>query len=247
MIISYFEEFPDYKSLSKIKSITTPTKLYIAARSLAEFNQLKTQIRSKNVREIIYWPILEKKEGYWISPFSHHTALKRILDELNGQTISVMLDLELPTTRNPWLFLTQFPFFYSNKLRISNFIDTYNGKLYLCEYYGQRSIHKKIFRILGLHYYAPHAYIIKMYYQSIHQFSHQFLEDQIKRGKHTWGNNFILALGTIAKGIHGTEPRLTPEELAKNLNEAKRHDIEEVIIFRLGGIDEDYNDVLNAI
>ena len=75
MIISFFEEFPDKNSLSKLKLINFNTKLYLAAKSYKEFKKIK--IKNKFVKELIYWPILEKNEGYWISPFSDNKALKR--------------------------------------------------------------------------------------------------------------------------------------------------------------------------
>ena len=73
MIISFFEEFPSKKNLTKINLITWPTKLYIAAKSLSEFQLIRSELKHsspKNIKDIVYWPILEKKEGYWISPFS---------------------------------------------------------------------------------------------------------------------------------------------------------------------------------
>ncbi len=83
-----------------------------------------------------------------------------------------------------------------------------------------------------------------MYYQSIHRFNDDFLNDQISHGKAKWGKKFILAIGTIAKGIHGTEPCLSPLELSVTLQDAKQHGLEEVIIFRLEGMSEKYYNVL---
>ena len=79
MITSFFEEFPTKENLNKVKLIDFPTKLYLTAPSLKEFNQIKKSIKNKYIKEFIYWPILERKEGYWISPFSKRTALKRVL------------------------------------------------------------------------------------------------------------------------------------------------------------------------
>ena len=108
MQISFFEEFPTKENLAKLKFVTWNTKLYLATKSLKEFEKIKKQIKAskhKNkIKEYIYWPILEKKEGYWISPFTKRKALKRIfkeIDEQKGTKIPVMIDAELPTTKNP--------------------------------------------------------------------------------------------------------------------------------------------------
>lgn len=108
MIISFFEEFPTRKNLEKLNRVGWDTKIYVAARDLREFDKIKKSIRNKRVKDVIYWPVLEKSEGYWISPFAQRSALKRIFNELKGTKTAVMLDLELPTTKNPKLYLTQF-------------------------------------------------------------------------------------------------------------------------------------------
>ena len=41
MRVSFFEEFPDEQSLSKLKLIRFPTKLYLAANSYKEFSEIK--------------------------------------------------------------------------------------------------------------------------------------------------------------------------------------------------------------
>mgnify|MGYP001588836880 FL=1 len=101
MQICFFEEFPTKENLAKIKYVSFPTKLYLAAKSLEEFENIK--ISSPHVKEKIYWPILDKKEGYWFSPFSKRKALERIFAELKGKNISVMIDSELPTHPQPSL------------------------------------------------------------------------------------------------------------------------------------------------
>ena len=90
MQISFFEEFPTKENLAKIKYISFPTKLYIAAQSLGQFQKIK--IPSKKVKEKIYWPLLKKEEGYWFSPFSKAQAIERILNEIKPKSISVMID-----------------------------------------------------------------------------------------------------------------------------------------------------------
>src|SRR3989338_5458536 len=105
--ISFFEEFPEENITNEIKLINFNTSIYVAAQNVSEFLQYEKEFKTKNkhITKVVYWPILEKKEGYWISPFSDRKALERIFNELIGKKIPVMLDLELPTSRNPWLYI----------------------------------------------------------------------------------------------------------------------------------------------
>ncbi|MFA6461291.1 MAG: hypothetical protein WCV90_03415 [Candidatus Woesearchaeota archaeon] len=246
MRISYFEEFSTPKNISRLNLITSPTKLYLAAKSVEDFNSIKKNIKSKQVMEIIYWPILEKKEGYWISPWSKRKALLRIFSELQKQRIPVMLDLELPTRHNPWLFLTQKANFFRNKKLISSFINNYKGQVYLAEYYPEGKLKEKIMSFCGLHYSSKKIKVIKMLYHSLHHFNKEFIVKEIKRGKEEFGNNYLLALGTIARGVNGTESILSSQQLKQDLRLANKLGIKEVILFRLGGLNKEYVKILNS-
>ena len=155
MDISFFEEFPTPENMRKVRQLPFPTKLYIAATSFSEFERIKQQYSKDNknnkhpIKEWVYWPILTKKEGYWLSPFSNRTALQRIFQELtkptsNPKHLPLMLDLELPTTRNPLLYLKEGWRFWLNRQLIANFIHNYKGKIYLCEYYPEGKFKEKI-------------------------------------------------------------------------------------------------------
>ncbi|MBI2667101.1 hypothetical protein HYX13_05820 [Candidatus Woesearchaeota archaeon] len=239
--ISFFEEFPTKKNLEKLKLVNWPTKLYLAAKSLEEFEMLKRKNSTfRQVRKWIYWPILEKKEGYWISPFSKREALVRIFSELKDKRIPVMLDLELPTTQNPLLYFSQLPFFFANKRLISSFIQEYRGEVYLAEYYPERRNAERVMEILGIHYKNKRTKVIKMFYHSVHNFGEKFLRDELQLGKKEFQKKYLLAYGTISSGIAGNEPLLKPEILHKDLLLAQKNMISEIVIFRLGGLNKKY-------
>ena len=240
MRISFFEEFPTAKSLQKIKLISWPSKLYLAAPSLKEFNRIKAKIRSRKIIEIVYWPILKKREGYWISPFSKQMALRHLFDELRHQKIPVMLDLELPTTRNPWLYLTELFHFRKDKKLIHSFICSYPGEISLCEY----SAPEKSLQRLGLHYANTKSKVMKMIYHSVHSYSDGKIRSELQRGVTKFGGKYIVGFGTIAVGVGGNEPILSPEQLEKDLRSAKEVGVKEVVLFRLGGLNKKYVKVL---
>jgi hypothetical protein len=252
MIRSYFEEFPTLANLAKLNLVKGKTKLYLAAKSFKEFetivNKIKKSGNGSKVIEYIYWPILDKKEGYWISPFTKRSALKRIFEELKkgkGTKYSVMLDLELPTTKNPWLYVTQMLNFFSNKKMIKRFISSHKGKVYLAEYYPTGKLKEKFMGFIGIHFNDSKVFVIKMIYHSLHDFNKKFITNKLQSGVEEFGDKYLVALGTIAKGINGDEPLLSLKQLKQDLRIAKENGVSEVVIFRLGGLNEKYVGVLN--
>jgi len=249
MEISFFEEFPTTQNLGKLALLKGKVKVYIAAKSLAEFYSIKKSVKDKaKVKEFIYWPILEKKEGYWISPFSRRQALLRIFRELElaGRHEPVLLDLELPTTKNIWLYAFQGLNFGLNKILIKEFIEDYKGELYLAEYYPEGRTQERVMKLLGLHYEDVKIKVIKMLYHSLHNFKEKFVREELQRGVREWGENYIVSYGTIAKGINGNEAILTSLQLKQDLKLAREAKVKEIIIFRLGGMNKEYVKVLNT-
>ncbi|MBI2665830.1 hypothetical protein HYX12_04370 [Candidatus Woesearchaeota archaeon] len=241
MIISFFEEFPTKNNLRRLKEVNFPTKLYLAAKSIKEFQKVRKSLpKNKFLKEVVYWPILKQKEGYWISPFSERKALLRIFTELNEakHKWSVMLDLELPTRPNIWLYITQFWNFYRNKKLITDFIKNYPGQIYLAEYYPEGKKKEIILKSLGLHYTCKNRFnsikIIKMCYHSFHTFPRGFFLKELQRGKKEYRDNFLVALGITATGIYGGKT-LSTEQLKEDVLIAKKTGLKEVIIYRLGG------------
>ena len=245
MIISFFEEFPTKENLDKLKLVKWPTKLYLAARSLEEFNSIGSKIKNKNVKEFIYWPVLGRKEGYWISPFSKRKALVRIFEEVKG-SVPIMIDAELPTTQNSFLYLSQLLSFFRNKKLIQDFVQ--NGKnVYVSEYYPEGKRKEAFLSALGLSF-DPKRFgnkVIKMVYHSMHDFDERFIRQELETGVKENGKNFLVAYGTIAHGIHQNEPILSCEQLKKDLEIAQDVGVKEVVIFRLGGLNKKYVDIIN--
>jgi hypothetical protein len=156
-----------------------------------------------------------------------------------------MLDLEWPLTKSPLLLFTQLPNFFRNRKLIKDFINNYNGKIYLCEYYPEGKKKDWFLEKMGLHYNDKKAKIIKMFYHSLHPlFNEKFFKKELNRGKELHGDNFIVSFGTIATGINGNEPILNVKQLKQDLALAKEENVQEVIIFRLGGVNKKYQQIL---
>jgi hypothetical protein len=246
MMVSFFEEFPSDSTLGKLDLVSWPTKLYLAAHSFNGFLRLKAKVHRRNVKEVIYWPVLSKDEGYWISPFSSRKALLRVFDEVKGKDIPVMIDAELPTTQNPSLYFTQCLNFFRNKKLICNFVRSHDSSV--AEYYPDGRFKEQLLSVCGLHYDSCrfNNKVVKMVYHSMHDFDGDFIKGELKRGVSECGDNFVVGFGTIAHGICGDEPILSPQQLKRDLGIAKMVGVKEVVVYRLGGLNRKYSSVIKS-
>ncbi|MBU0470321.1 MAG: hypothetical protein KKA62_06235 [Nanoarchaeota archaeon] len=243
MQISFFVEFPK-TDLEGLKYLSWPTKLYITARNLEEFNNLKKKFKNKYVKEFIYWPALSKKEGYWISPFSKKEGLRRIFQELENKKVPVMIDAELPTTQNPLLYITQLFNFFGNRRLIRSFIKDYKD-INVAEYYPQGKLMNSVLKVLGLHF-DPKIYgcrSIKMVYHSMHKFKKEFITKELEEGVKRFGKNYLVAYGVMYHG-NSWENKITSQQLKTDLEIAQKTKIEEIIIFRLAGLNKTFSSLI---
>ncbi len=237
MKISFYEEFCEDESLTKSKLINFPSKLYLAASSIDKFKKYRKEASNKFIKEFVWWPVMKIEEGYWVSPWTKRKALLRIFNEVKDN--KVMLDLEIPKDRS--LLLKNCLNFFRNKKLIMNFVKRNKDKVYCCEYFGDSDFLRK----LGLSYDSKHNNIIKMVYRSVHHISDDMLKHTLNKYIKKFGKRFIVSFGTIATGMTGRETIMTPSELERDLKIAEECGVEEVIIFRLGGLNKEYVKILN--
>jgi len=229
MNISFFEEFPTKQNLDKLKLIDFQIKLFLAAKSLEEFNSIK--IKNKYVQEVVYWPILKEEEGYWMSPFSSGQALKRTIRELENKMIPILWDAELPWKRT--LILTNLIYFFKNKKIIKNFLRNYKGEIYTAEH----AYFNSVLRLLGLSFNIKKLKPIKMIYTSMHCFPLVELNKKISKNKY-------IGLGVLAKGKLQNEKIIKLKQLERDLSLCKKYLVQEVILFRLSGLNQEYKKII---
>lgn len=242
MRISFFEEFPTEENLKKIEMIGFDTKLYIAAASADEFSKIRRKITSEKVKDIIYWPVLSYDDGYWMSPFAKRKALLKVMEDAMG--MDLLWDCELPKRRS--LIFTNLHQFLRNKYFIRTFFLKHNGQIYSAEYFPERGMVAKWMAFLGLTY-NPDKYrnkVIKMVYSSMHDHGDRFISKEVNTGVKMYGDNFLVALGTIATGIRGDEPILEVKKLERDLRICRDANVSEVVIFRLAGLTEEYAEAI---
>lgn len=238
MQINFFEEFPDNTTLSKATLLKHRCFIFIAAKSLDEFLDVKEKLHAINpLIESAYWPLLSS--SYWISPFSKTQELRDLYNDFKEhqqKNLKVLVDLELPL-RNSRLFFINPLTFLKNKRIIESFLkdaDKLGIKMFTSEFPAPLLILK----LLGLSYsvkkYGHER--IPMYYSSMvkREWSKRFYKKIVKKIPN-------IALGVTAKGILGYEQVITPKGLKEDLDYFNNKNI---FIFRLGGLDKAYMDII---
>jgi len=248
MRINFFEEYPTLNNLEKAKLIDFPSTIFLAAHSIEEFYKYKDNLLSINNKlEVAYWPIVPRT--YWVSPFSYTEDLKNLFNDLkqNKESLTILIDLELPLLKNRFLFLKNISSFLKNKKIIGSFLkdaQTYNLNIVTAEYCPFNSLFLSIYRKLGISF-DPEIFknnICYMYYTSMfpNKYIYKKMTSLLSSLKKSGNKNIELGLGAIAIGVQGNEPNLPPEDLSRDLSFMKDNNFETATIFRLGGFNEEY-------
>ncbi len=237
MRIDFFEEYPTAENLEKARAIAFPSTIYLASHSLNDFTKYRAQLKVINsTLEAAYWPILAK--SYWISAFSYPDEIETLRAELaqHSGPLSILLDLELPLLR-PVLFLRNARTFFRTKRLIRALLERTDAIVaHTAEYPWTASFLHPIARFLGIAYSEQrfrHQRILMWYSSMIPPVLRPLMRFICFHKK-------IVGLGTIATGVFGNEPRLSPEQLDRDIAFFRDMGITQAVIFRLGGLSGPY-------
>lgn len=236
MQIDFYEEFPNNENLEKLKLVKFNTKIFIAAKSLEEFNIIRKKIRKINKKtEVGYWPII--KDSYWISGFSETKDLVELFKELDKYEMPLLIDLEPPLKRS--MVLKNFLKVKKNKIIIKRFMENNNERITTAEI--PPSILTFFTEVFGLSYEVDCKKSLMFYSSMIPNIARKHIIGHLKKIKNK--EDHIIGLGVIAKGILD-EPILSPENLENDINLVKKLGFNKIIIYRLGGLNKKYLDVI---
>ncbi len=237
MDIDFYEEYPTKKNLEKLKFVKFPTRIFVAAKSLEEFKKLENQIKKiKKDVVVAYWPLI--KNSYWISPFSNTKDLVSIFKDLERINNPLLIDLELPLKRK--MIIKNLSSFSKNRKIIKKFLEKNKKRIATAEF--PSSILSPLMKAIGRDFPVKTEKSL-MWYSSMNPL---IMNKNIKKHLAKLKNKqqYSISLGTIATGILGTEPILPPKQLEEDLKFVKKAGFEKIIIFRLGGLNEEYIKVL---
>lgn len=248
MRISFFEEYPSPDNLEKLKIIPFDTSLYVAAKSLRDFLVLKSKIREeyKNVDKIIYWPILDLSEGYWLSALSGTQVLERLIKEIKFTKEYILWDAEMPWL-NKKLYFKNLPFVYKNKQLISRMLfNKADAKRLTVTAFPKAGMAKLISSFLFVSFSHGDFVYIDMLYSSMLTVTNKekYLEKIIKTSKNNF-TEYKVALGLIGRGDEDiVTPLISPGDLERDLLIVQNEGVKDVVVYRLGGLNGQYVSVL---
>lgn len=240
--VDFFTEFPEEGELGKAELVDFPSTVYIAADSIDEFRRYEQELEEANSGvEPAYWPVVDN--SYWISPFANTEDIEEVFDEVEGLDREVLIDLELPLLDKK-LFFRNILSFRRNKRLIQEFLEGNDDGLMTAEHPGIPVI-GCFMKLLGIVYSSEeygHERCPLYYTSRIGSLWQGLTRKSIKRRAER-GEVQAVGLGTIATGVYGDEPILSPEQLERDLEFLEEAGVERAVIFRLGGLEEDYLEV----
>ena len=244
MRIDFYEEFPTKKNLEKLKMIDFPITLIAATKSWKYFLEIKRQINKikRNV-ELVYWPSI--KTTYWISPFSNTKDLIEFFEENKKIKHPYLFDLEFPM-KNKILILKNFFKLWKHKKMIRNFVIQNKNYAILTIYPVQGTVGKSFMRLLGLDYDVKMKRKLMFYTSYLRGHFMRFLIAHFRKTLERLEDkgDVIMGIGVIAKGKITKTYLLTPAQLETDLKWCKKAGYNNVAIFRLGGLDKRYLEVI---
>ncbi len=241
MQIDFYEEFPTEENLEKLKLIKFPIRLFVAAKSLKEFKRLEERAKKikKNLK-VAYWPIIPN--SYWISPFANTKDLIKIFSEFEKIKNDLLIDLELPLL-NKRLIIKNLIHFFRNKKIIRKFMNKNKQRIITAQ--SPSSSYYILIKMLGLDYKIETEKSLMWYSSMCSRIINNNIQMNLIKLKNK--KNYSISLGTIATGILGNEPILSPENLEKDLQFVKNAGFKKVIIFRLGGLNKNYIKIIDEV
>jgi len=240
MKIEFYEEFPNKRNLEKLKLVKFKTRLFIAAKSIQEFQEFEKQVKKiKKGVEIAYWPIVEN--SYWISPFSNTKDLIKLFKDLEKIDNHLLIDLELPLAKRWKMYFKNILHLKKNKKIIKEFMERNKKRITTAEY--PLAFISKIMKFIGLNYNIKTEKSIMWYSSMMPKSFNKKIKKNLKNIKNK--KTYSISLGTLAIGILGNEPVLLPKNLEKDLKFVREVGFDKAIIFRLEGINKEYIKIIN--
>lgn len=234
MKISFFEEFEQFE---KLKLLNFKVDLYIAAKSVKEFNKIKEKLsRFSNIGKIYYWPVLELREGYWMSAFCRTKGLLRIIRDLEkAEKMDLLWDAELPLLRAR-LLLNFFEYFRNRRL-IKKFIYNTQHNVEIATYPFTNKLQLFLAKLFCL-YFEGKTNIPMLYSTEIKRYFDVNMVRYMKKCVTLTHSNKI-GVGTLTKGIKKDEQSISAKQLERDLQTARKLGVN-AIIYSLRGLNKGY-------
>jgi hypothetical protein len=235
--VGLYEEFPSPGRLAKLRYIDFPVTLAVAAPSRGAFLTLRAMIlhRYPQVREVYFWPLLAKREGYYPGTWSDAAALRRVAADAEG--LPVLWDLEMPPDlAHP--SLVSWPW---NRVWLDQWLQARTEPVHIWRSHASMGLDPLFLRLMGMHF-DPLDYPQVSLHLDLYATGAGLPREQMARilrcGVERYGSRFIPAFGVLNDG-HASDDKFVPlETLERDLRLARQTGVAELWLFGVNGLND---------
>jgi hypothetical protein len=236
--IGLYEEFPAPWRLERLKYIDFPVTLAVAAPSRSIFLKLRDTITRQypQVREVLFWPLLTAREGYYPGTWSDAGAIQRVAGE--AQDLPVLWDLEMP----PGLKHPSIRSWPQNREWMDQWLRSRTEPVHIWRSHASMGLDPLFLRLVGMHFdpldYPQVSLHLDLYNTGDGRPAGQMA--QIMRcGVERYGARFIPALGVLNDGAGRPEEFVPPPTLRRDLQLARTAGVSELWLFGVNGLNDE--------
>lgn len=237
--VGFYEEFPNSWRLDKLRDVDFPVELAIAATSRAEFQDLQSSIRQnyKQVRDVLFWPLLSPGEGYYPGTWSDPEAVRRVATEAEG--LPVLWDMEIPRQlQGIWA-----QGWWSNREFLADWFQRRKVPVHLWRTYPTMGFNSEFLSLIGMEYdpldYPQLSLQLDMY-STNRGLSPELIARILRCGVERYGDRFIPAFGVLNDGVGPEAQFVSPDTLRQDLRLAREAGVAEIWIFGVNGLNVRY-------
>ncbi len=237
--IGLYEEFPVPWRLDKLRQVDFPVTLAIAASSLDQFTELRKEILNTypQVREVVFWPLLTKEEGYYPGAWSNADGVQRVVQESEG--LPTLLDLEMPVGQTTLSIQN----WWRNRTLLDQWLRQRTAPVYIWRSQVLMGLDSLFLRLAAMHF-DPADYPIVSLQLDLYTAGEGQPQDELAQilrcGVEAYGERFIPAFGALNDGEGPENIFVPPATLMRNLQLARAAGVSEIWLFGVNGLNESY-------
>lgn len=241
--IGLYEEFPVESRLRQLRFVPFPVTLAVAASSRSEFLELRTRIMREysQVRDVYFWPLLSKDEGYYPGTWSSPDGVERIAREATD--LPVLWDMEMPLKRLPSSPANTF----TNRTFLNSWFLGRKQPVHIWRTHTTMGLDPLFLRLAGMHF-DPLDYPEISLHLDLYMRDTAPPEAQTSRilrcGVERYGERFIPSFGMLDDGQGQKGEFVSPAILRHNLILAREAGVSQIWLFGVNGMNKSVVDIL---
>jgi hypothetical protein len=236
--VGLYEEFPAPWRLERLKHIDFPVTLAVAAPSRTVFLKLRDTITRQypQVREVLFWPLLNAREGYYPGTWSDTVAIQRVAGE--AQDLPVLWDLEMP----PGMKHPSIRSWPENRVWLDQWLHSRTQPVHIWRSHASMGLDPLFLRLVGMHFDPldyPQLWMHLDLYNTGASRSAAQMAQIMRCGVERYGERFIPALGVLNDGAGRPEEFVPPKTLERDLQLARAAGVNQLWLFGVNGLNDE--------